>query len=40
MFQSTTATVLAGATAGALLGIALGVALFMYQVKHDMEASY
>ncbi|SID05338.1 Uncharacterised protein [Mycobacteroides abscessus subsp. abscessus] len=32
--------ILAGIATGALVGIGLGVALFVYEAKHDMEASY
>ncbi|WJJ56179.1 membrane protein [Mycobacterium phage prophiT37-1] len=32
--------ILAGIATGALVGIGLGIALFVYEAKHDMEASY
>ncbi|WP_272874505.1 hypothetical protein [Mycobacteroides abscessus] len=38
--HSHTFAILAGIATGALLGIGLGVALFVYEAKHDMEASY
>ncbi|SIG32106.1 Uncharacterised protein [Mycobacteroides abscessus subsp. abscessus] len=38
--HSPTFVILAGIATGALVGIGLGVALFVYEAKHDMEASY
>ncbi|SIK46708.1 hypothetical protein [Mycobacteroides abscessus] len=38
--HSHTFVILAGVAIGALVGIGLGVALFVYEAKHDMEASY
>ncbi|WP_268875107.1 hypothetical protein [Mycobacteroides abscessus] len=38
--HSHTFAILAGIATGALIGIGLGVALFVYESKHDMEASY
>lgn len=38
--HSHTFAILAGIATGALVGIGLGVALFVYEAKHDIEASY
>jgi len=37
---SNTLVIIGGVVSGALLGVAVGVALFVYESKHEMEASY